>query len=489
MRIAAPNRRSDHSPRSSRGGAGNGPAIDRLSTLDRFMRGVSATWPQDIGALAILDGPTLFDADGRFRLDAVRAVIDRRLHVAPRFRQIVVEPRRGLGGPYWADASRVDLSDHVRELHLEPPFEDDRLTAAVEELVARRLDLSRPLWEMWFLTGLPHRRVGLFVKIHHSVADGMAAMATVMTFLDRTPESPPAAPASWTPAPGPSNRQLLLDNLVRRARGLTSALSPLTAPRATLRRARAAWPAIRELLAEPPATRTSLDRIVGDGRRVALIGGSLGAVRMLGRTHDATVNDVLLAVTAGGLRKLLEARGEPVRGTFRIYVPVSLRRRFRGPQQGNRIAQMAVPLDLGEADPERRLRRIAGETTIRKARARTSLGNLMVGGRLGRQLILAAVMRQRVNATSASIPGPTRSLYLAGARLLEVYPVLPLVANEPLGIGALSYAGTLSIGVTADRDAFPDFDVFVDGVRDEFRRLASSALEAETRRSVTIDRR
>jgi hypothetical protein len=186
------------------------------------------------------------------------------------------------------------------------------------------------------------------------------------------------------------------------------------------------------------------------------------------------VNDVLLTVTAGGLRALLQHRGEQVEGTtLRTYVPVSLRRRLDGPQQGNLIAQMVVPLRLGEPDPMRRLRDIAAETTRRKAKAHTSL-DVMMQGRIVRGLLLQAVMRQRVNVTTASIPGPPMPLYLAGAPILEVFPVLPLIANEPLGVGVVSYAGGLYIGIAADGDAFPDLGVLADGVRADMEALGSS---------------
>jgi diacylglycerol O-acyltransferase / wax synthase len=211
--------------------------------------------------------------------------------------------------------------------------------------------------------------------------------------------------------------------------------------------------------------------MVGPGRTLALIRTTLDQVKHVAHTHNATVNDVLLAVTAGGLRALLCSRGEPVQDTtVRIYVPVSLRRRARGPQQGNLIAQMVVPLPLGVSEPGPRLHQIAAETAKRKARTRTSLGALF-GGRIAGLLLLRAVMRQRVNVTSASIPGPQAPLYLAGARLLEVFPVLPLIANEPLGVGALSCAGAFTIGLVADRDAFPDLEVFAAGAREELRVL------------------
>jgi diacylglycerol O-acyltransferase len=455
-------------------------AIDRLGALDAFMLRVSRIWPQDIGALAILDGGPLRDEAGCFRIDDVREAIRRRLHLVPRFRQVIHVPRRGLGRPLWVDAPTFDLAHHVRELPVDPPAGEAEIIDAVEELLRRRLDPACPLWEMWFLTGLPGGRVGLFVKIHHTIADGMAAMTTVATFLDQAPgasDVPPGRP--WEPSPWPSAWELLRDNVQRHLRALGRSAAALVHPRATVRQLRIAWPAVRELLAEEPASATSLERTVGPGRRLALIRTNLEAVRAIGRGHGATVNDVLLAASAGSLRALLSSRHEPVDGTtVRTYVPVSLRRRLRGVQQGNVIAQMAVPLHLGETDPGRRLEQIAAETTERKARARVSLGAVMIGGGIGRRLMLAAVMRQRVNVTTASIPGPKVPLYLAGARLLEVFPVLPLVANEPLGIGALSYAGALTIGIAADRDAFPDLELLTVAMRDELHALGLPTLPA-----------
>jgi diacylglycerol O-acyltransferase len=453
-------------------------SIDRLSALDRLMLWASRTWPQDIGALAILDGGPLVDEAGEFRIDTVRDAVQRRLHLVPRFRQLIHEPRRGLGGPLWVDAPTVDLGHHVRELRLQAPAGEVEMLAAVERLLRQRLDPSRPLWEMWFMTGLFGQRIGLFMRIHHAIADGMAAMTTVAAFLDPAPGAASAATPPWSPAPRPAARALLADNVVRRARALVAALSVLIRPRTSMRQVRAAWPAIREVLAEKPATETSIDRMVGADRRIALIRTRLDAVKAMGRAHDATVNDVLLAVTAGGLRTLLQSRGEPVENTtVRIYVPVSLRRRLRGPQHGNLIAQMAVPIRLGEPDAGRRLRQIAAETTRRKARVRTSLDALL-HGRILRRLMLFAVMRQRVNVASASIPGPKVPLFLGGARILEVFPLMPLVANEPLAVGALSYAGALTIGIAADRDACPDLDVFAAAVRDELHALAPPSVLA-----------
>ena len=453
--------------------------MDRLTPLDQLMVQASGRWPQEIGALALLDGASLLEPGGRFRIEAVREAIGSRLPRVPRFRQVIWTPRRGLGGPLWVDAPSFDLGDHVRVLALPAGGGEADLLVATERLRRQPLDPARPLWQMWFLPGLPDGQVGLFVRLHHAIADGMAAMATISSLLDTAPDAP-AAPAPWTPAPLPSAPTLLADNLRRHLQRLIRGLSLLARPGATAQRLRAAWPAVRELVAEAPAAETSLDRMVGPDRTLALVRTTLELVRQAGHSYGATVNDVLLAVTAGGLRALLASRDEPVEDTtVRVYVPVSLRRpRARGPQQGNRIAQMAVPLALGEPDPGRRLQRIAAETGERKARTRTSLGTLF-GGRVTRRLLLMAVMRQRVNVTTASIPGPEAPLHLGGARVLEVFPVLPLIANESLGVGALSYAGALTIGVVADQDAYPDLDIFTMAVRDDLAALGSPTPIAE----------
>lgn len=449
--------------------------IDRLSSEDQVMLAASQVWPQDVCALVLLDGSALLDTTGHFRIEVVRAVIQGRLHLVPRFRQLISVPRRGLGAPLWVDAPTFDLSEHVRELPLEPPAGEAELLLAAEQLRRRSLDPSRPLWEMWFLTGLPDRQIGLFVKIHHTIADGLAAMTILTACLDRVPDAPLELALPWAPAPPPSGRRLLADNLVRHLGGIGGALAVLGRPRSTLRRLRDAWPATRELLAEEPSSRTSINRLIGPGRNLAVVRSSYLQARRFARTCDATLNDLLLTVTAGGLRKLLISRGEPVEGvTVRVFVPVTLRHRLHGPAQGTEIAQMVVPLSLGGDDPVERLRQIAVETTRRKARTRTSLGALF-RGQIVRGLLLKGVIRQRVNVTTASVPGPTRPLYFAGARMLEVFPVVSLIGNVPLGIGAVSYAGTWNIGVAADAATFPDVDIFAAGVRDELHAIGIEA--------------
>jgi WS/DGAT/MGAT family acyltransferase len=453
------------------------PSLDRLSAEDRLILWPDPVWPQDIGALGVLDGSSLLDSGGRFRIEVATQAIEGRLHLLRRFRQVICMPRPGLGGPLWVDAPAFELSDHVLVENLPAPAGEAELLRAVERLRRRRLDPSRPLWEMWFLPGLATHRIGWFVRVHHVVADGIAGVAELGALLDAVP-SPQAAPASpWVAASRPSARALLLDNLQRRIAKLKNASSAVTHPTANLRRVRAGLPALRELLAERPGPETSLNRVVGRDRTLAVLRSSLETVGEVAHEHDATVNDVLLAVVAGGLRGLLSSRGEPVAGvTLPIYVPISLRRGRADQEAGNLISQMVVPLPLGIADPGRRLRQIAVETAQRKAIARPSLGT-MFHGRLVRRAMLKLIVRQRVNVVSADLPGPPAPLYFAGARLIEVFPLLNLIGTESLGVGALSYAGQFNVMVVADADAYPDLGAFAESARADLHALIATTAE------------
>ena len=450
------------------------PSVERLSAEDRLILWPDEAWPQDIGALGVLDGTSLLRSDGSFRLDAAMRAIEGRLHLLPRFRQVLYVPRRGLGGPLWVDAPAFNLRDHVGVERLQDPADETELLRAIARIRRRRLDRSRPLWEMWFLTGLPADRIGWFIRLHHVVADGIAGVAELGVLLDAAPSAITTAAQPWAPEPWPSARELLLDNLQRRIAKFQTVLSGAAHPAAILGRARAAMPALRELLAEKPGPQTSLNRVIGQDRTLALVRSSLARVNEVADTHGATVNDVLLAVIAGGVRGLLESRGEPVEGVILpIYVPVSLRRGRVGQGGGNLISQMVVPVRLGIADPGQTLRQLANETAKRKAIDRPSLGT-MFHSKVIRGAMLKLIIRQRVNVVSADLPGPQTPLYFAGAQLIELFPLVNLLGTESLGVGALSYAGQFNVMAIADADAYPDIDVFAACARDELRRLIES---------------
>jgi diacylglycerol O-acyltransferase len=457
--------------------------MERLTAEDQIMLWPDALWPQEIGAIAVLDGAALLDSAGRVRIETVRQVVAGRLHLVPRFRQLLYQPGRGLGGPLWVDAPGFDLADHVRVVPLPAPGDEAALLRTVEHLRRQRLDRSRPLWEICFLPGLPNGRVGLFVRTHHAIADGIAGVATFGAFLDPGPDLPEVPAMPWTPKPMPTSRELLVDNLRRHGDRLGHTVSTLAHPVTAARRMRTAWPAMRDLFTAQPAPATSVNRVLGSDRSLALVRGTLDLVRQTAHAHAATINDVLLGVTTGGLRALLLSRGEPVdQLTPRIDVPVTLRpAQGRDQARGNLIGQMMVPLPVGVSDPGQRLARIAAETRTRKATRPPSVG-ILLRSRMARRILLRLLDRQPVNLTSADLPGPPRPVYLAGARLLEVFPVLPLMGNLSLGVGALSYAGQFNITVVADRDTYPDLDIFVTGMRNELAALSPATSASPGRR-------
>jgi WS/DGAT/MGAT family acyltransferase len=452
--------------------------MERLSAQDLSMVWPEDFgWPQDIGALAILDGSGLLGPDGRFPIEAVREQISRRLHLLPRFRQLLYTPRRGLGWPLWADAPAFDIADHVKVFPRAVPAGETQMLAACEELRRRRLDRSRPLWQMWFLPGLADARIALFMKVHHAIADGVAGVAAFGTFLDVSADAPAPSPPPWTPAPFPTGRELFDDNLRRRIQGCQGFVSGLTHPARTVRGIGRAWPAARETFAEGRAPRTSLNHPIGPGRTLAIVRSHLDLVKAIAHAHHATVNDVLSAAVAGGLRDLLASRGERVEElVLRALVPVSLHREQPGQARGNLDGAMIVPLPVGETSDARRLRLIAAETAERKKKSRPPGSTFFRNAVIQRAFLRYATRQRLMNVYIANVPGPPVPLYLAGAPLAEVFPVVPILGNVSLGIGALSYAGQFNITVVADRDSCPDAAIFVEGIQaslDELSRPVS----------------
>jgi diacylglycerol O-acyltransferase / wax synthase len=425
--------------------------------------------PQHVAILAVAEGGPLHDPDGRLRVDALRQQLAGRLQLVPRLRQRVLWPRIGQGLPLWVDDPAFDLANHVRAVQVPAPGGERELLGLCDQLCLRLLDRARPLWELWLVTGLVGGRVGLVLKLHHSLADGLAAVQIAGVLLDGTADAPSPTPLPWQPRPEPSGWALVADNLRGRSAALAAALARLRHPGQLAAQARvlagAAQLAAGGRRHQRP--RSLLRRPVGGHRRLALVRAELAVVKDVAHAQGATVNDLLLAAVTGGVRALLVARGAPVEGLI-LYasVPVALRAQADSGGLGNQVGLMVVPLPVGEPDPAQRLQHITRATTERKRRPER-LASLRPAGSL---TILRALNRysrhQRiVDVFVTNVPGPQRPLYLLGARLLEVFPVVQVAGNVPLSVAALSYAGQLNIGIQSDPDGLPDLDIFADGLR------------------------
>jgi diacylglycerol O-acyltransferase len=450
----------------------------RLSVQDAgFLHLEHAELPQHVAILAVAEGGPLHDQDGRLQLEAVREQLDRRLHLAPRLRQLVLCPRLGQGLPLWVDDPTFDLANHVRAVQVAPPGGEQELLALCDRIGLRLLDRTRPLWELWLITGLAQGRVGLVLKLHHALADGLAAVQIAgALLLDATPDPPLSAPPPWRPRPLPSAWALVADNLRSRGAALAAALARLRHPGRLLAQARVlvgAWRMVRD--GRRPPRRSPLRRPLGGRRRLLLARARLAVVKDIAHAHQATVNDVLLAAVAGGLRSLLLARGVPVEGlTLRASVPVALRAAAAA-ALGNQVGLMVVPLPVGEPDVVRRLRRIAQATIDRKRRPEMLAGLRPVGSlSVLRALNRYSRHQHLVDLFVTNVPGPQVPLFVVGARLLEAFPVVQVAGNVPLSVAALSYDGQLNLGVQSDPVALPDVDTFATGLRRSLEELAAA---------------
>jgi WS/DGAT/MGAT family acyltransferase len=245
-------------------------------------------------------------------LRRARRRLERRLARVPRLRKIAPAAPTLCGPPLWVDDPAFSIARHVKSKALAPPGDDASLLNATEALLRPLLDRAHPLWELWFLTGQEGGEFGMLFKVHHAVADGLAAVALLMAFLDLAPDAPDPPLVAWTPAPGPSTWALFTDNMRRWQDSLLSALAhPLHLMRS------AGWTladSVRLLRLSNSAPRTSLNALPRLQRRIRVMRVELEAARAVAHARNAQVNDVVLTVVSGGVRELLMARGEPVYG-------------------------------------------------------------------------------------------------------------------------------------------------------------------------------
>jgi diacylglycerol O-acyltransferase / wax synthase len=256
--------------------------MERLSVLDvSNLRVEDRGLPVHIAALVILD-PSAQGAG--LDLDTVRTVIGQRLHLAPRLRQVLYWPRRGLGLPVWVDAAGFDIRDHVRAQPVPAPGDETVLLQVCAQLNTGRMDRTRPLWQVWLLTGLAGGRAGLFIRLHHVLADGIAALAMLGTLFDADAAAPAtAAPATaaraWTPEPVPPARELAADQVRRFARALAAATARVRHPSAAAAMLGGLARQACELARDGPAPRVSLNLPVSGHHRLLPVRADLERAR------------------------------------------------------------------------------------------------------------------------------------------------------------------------------------------------------------------
>jgi diacylglycerol O-acyltransferase / wax synthase len=420
-----------------------------------------------VGATMIMEGePPAFEE--------LLEHVSSRLHLVPRFRQrVTAAPMIQLSNPSWADDPGFDLRWHVRHAALPTPGSRAQLRELVGRIMSEPLDLTRPLWQLYLIEGLEGSSHAYLSKTHHALVDGVSAVDVGTIMLDPDPDGTemPIPDEPWEPDQS-SPALLFARDATDRIRGpirtaSKAARGALTMPRETATRVMKTAEGFAGLAAGGPSAPPSpLNVEIGRDRRVAWVATGLQELKDARAVEGATVNDVILAVAAGGLRRFFEARDEDVPDHLVALVPVSIRRPDEQLELGNRITTIMVRLALGISDPVQRLAAIRDETARLKESEQARAASLIIEATgwtpptINR--VLAETMSRPLtwNLVVSNVPGPQMPFYLLGRRLREVYPFVPLSPQRrSLSVGVVSYDGGVFFGLAGDRDVISDIDL------------------------------
>jgi diacylglycerol O-acyltransferase len=461
---------------------------DRLTQLDAsFLLYEGPASPMHVGAVQLFDAAPLRNAQGHLDLERIEQYVLARLHQIPRYRQRLAETPIERH-PIWIDDPRFQIHYHVRHTRLPRPGDERLLKRVAGRIFSQHLDRGKPLWEMWLVEGVEGDRVAVVSKIHHCMVDGISGVDLLSVLLTPEPtEAIEPAPA-WIPRPAPGTAQLARDEAARVLR------APLDAASALVDLARDEG-AARERLAERlgavgrfvsgnllGASNTSINQPIGPYRRIDWLPMDLHLLRAVAKQTGGTVNDVVLAIAAGAVRRFLKrSRQEPVNDLdFRVMAPVSLRAAGERGKLGNRVSAWILRLPVDERDPLRRVERVH-EITAELKRSKAALaadtvtrvsewtGTALLS--LGSRLLDVSVP---FNMVVTNVPGPRDRLHLLGSPMRAAHPLVPLLGNLATGIALMSYRDTLSWGFMADWDLVPDLHDFVLAVDRSFRQLCEA---------------
>ncbi len=444
---------------------------DRLSALDvSFLYLEEPTTPMHVGGLVTFQPPkTGFD------YDSLVALIESRIGLVPRYRQKIKGVPVGLANPVWVDDGDFDVTYHVRRSALPRPGNDAQLRELTGRLMSRRLDRARPLWEIYLVEGLSGGRIALITKTHHAMVDGRSAVDLGQVLLDLTPVPRETGEDLWMPAPEPGPVELVAgavgDYIRRPSAVLDTVRSGVADVRATTSRVAGAIGGLAAAarIATRPAPDSPLNARIGEQRRLGTAQTSLDDYKRVRKAHGGTVNDVVLATVSMALRNWLLSRGEPVNATttVRAMVPLSVRTGTEQGSLGNRVSSFLVDLPVGEANPKVVLSQVSYSMNAHKESGQSVGADALITlsgfapptlHALGAR-VASGFSRRLFNVVVTNVPGPQFPLYAGGAKLLEMFPVVPLAKGQAVSIGLTSYNGGVFYGLNADRDAMGDVDV------------------------------
>ena len=491
---------------------------DHLNPLDATFLELEEA---DTGAHMHIGGVMIFEPHGEGGappIDWVRRELEARIDQLPRYRQRLSSPQTGgLHWPQWVDDERFDIARHVVVQGLPEPRGEAELLEWAGDYYSRRLDRSHPLWEA-AVVELADGRWVMASKTHHCMVDGVGSVDAANSLLDSTPDAEPTPDTRQAPAGGSSPREaeapsaLLLPfrvgtgfasagirlardavntaaaGLRLGARGVDASIHPQRVQEA-LSRSRALVELIvkDEVVAAPDS---SINVPIGTGRRLAVTAVPLTRLKEIKGGLGGTVNDVVLAATTGGLRTLLETRGEtpPAQG-LRAMVPVNIRAAGERLSLGNRITSLFVHLPVAAPTPRDRYARQVAEAEGLKSGSQGTGSSAMIDLAGHAPPVLHSFLARGLfasrlfNITITNVPGPQEPRYAFGSRMLSVWPIVPLAAKHAVGLAVFSYDGRMFFCLNADRDSMADLEVLASGISaslDELHELATGPASVVT---------
>lgn len=488
--------------------------MQQLTGLDAaFLAMETSSVYGHVGSVCVLDPSTAPEA---VTLERLTALIESRLHLIPPFRRRLVEVAFGLDQPYWIEDPGFDIEYHVRELALAEPGDDKQLAEQAARLHARPLDRRRPLWELYLIHGLQGGQKAIYTKVHHAAIDGVSGNDILAAVLDLEPggtdrgEAPP-----WECDKQPGQVELLARSAVsltaqpiraaRMSYGLLRSLPGLAASPVRPR-----LPVVDRLLARDAnillapsglrAPATPFNKAVSPHRRWAFRSLPLAEVKRLKNALGITVNDVVMALTAGALRRWLEEHDALPDAPLVAAVPVSVRTEEQKGTGGNRVSMMIAPLPTNLDTPCDRAQ--AAHQAMRAAKEQhgalpadllADAAQFAMPALAGQAARMAARIRlvERVNAFNlivSNVPGPDIPLYYAGCRLVAYYPLSAIADGQGLNVTVMSLGGQLHFGLIADRELVPDLDAMAGYLVDELDAL-SAAVPAPAPASTEANRK
>jgi diacylglycerol O-acyltransferase / wax synthase len=465
----------------------NDNKIEAISGMDAtFIYGETPTQHMHVGGVSVIEGSLEF---GTFK-----KIIHSRLHLIPKLRKRLVMVPFSIDYPYWVDDPHFDIDLHVHHIALPAPGGWKELRQTASKIFSEPLDRNRPLWSFTFVEGLdtipqvPKGSVAIISKIHHVAIDGMAGASILSVIFDLTDEVKEIPdPKPWKPAPLPNELAMMLKSSISFAKRPFKLPKLLTeAVTATIKSGMLTRAQRIDLPAAPfTAPNTPLNGIISARRKWNTAILSLDRVKALKQIMDTTLNDVVLAICAGALRRYLEEKGKLPAKPLVAMVPLSTRTDADENASGNQISSMLIQLATNVADPIERLE-VIHENTIRGKSYQNAIGAKTLANMaeavpfgIANQ---AAQLYSRYNLSRLHNP-VFNPLYLNGHKLLAIMGMAPIIDGMGLIITVLSYNGLLTISPTSDARTMPDMDVFSRYLRESANEMEEAILKYKKKKT------